>query len=91
MEDDAVQLDLVGVVIVQILKPHKLSVQSSAEVAKVFQVQLLLAIITKEGEKQAMPLLTATCQVTTFTGKLVEMRFRTSEHARMSHSVNGLW
>ena len=46
-------------IIVQKLKPHKLSVQSSAEVAEVCQVQLLLAVISKKGEEQSMPLLTA--------------------------------
>ena len=46
-------------VIVQKLESYELSMQSSAEVAKVCQVQLLLAVISKEGEEQAMALLTA--------------------------------
>ena len=57
-------------IVMQKLKPHKLSVQSSAEVAKVCQVQLLLAIISKKGQEQPMPLLTAHAKSTMFRGLL---------------------
>ena len=48
-------------VIVHELKPYELSVQSTAKVTEVAQVQIGLAILSKEGQKQTMPLLTASC------------------------------
>ena len=62
--------DLARMVIVHELKPYELSVQSAAKVTEVAQVQIGLAILSKEGQKQTMPLLTALCNGTLFEGRL---------------------